>query len=200
MFEKYIQVLRNPKAVFEREKNKTNLMEDIKLIGIAGIISGILVAISVYTINSPAPGMSDVIGIGSIVIVPIRAILGLLILSGITYIFARLFGGKGGYNSQTHLMALYTAPIIVLTTILSLIPTVGPFISVLIALYSIYLLILVLKTVHKFSTLKAIGTWLAPMIFITILFVIVLVVLTQVIFADTMIPYSRTILSVFGLA
>jgi hypothetical protein len=183
MFEKYIEVLKTPKAVFEREKNTTNLMGDIKLIGIAGLISGILAAISIYISNLTSPALSGAIGIGAIITVPIMAIINLLIGSGFLYLFARLFSGKGNYNSQTHLIALYTAPIMVLSAILNIIPMLGAFVAALLSLYSLYLLTMALKATHGFSTTKAIATWLVPAIVLFIVAIIIILAIGTAIFS-----------------
>jgi hypothetical protein len=105
--------------------------------------------------------------------------------NGITYIGARILGGKGNFSSQAYLHSLFYVPLAVaggLIGLLSTIPTIGNCIVILmglvIALFDFYLRIKVLKIVHDFTTGRAIGAILSPIIILLLLPICLLVLLT----------------------
>jgi hypothetical protein len=80
------------------------------------------------------------------------------------YVFAMLMGGKGNYKTQAYLYAMYNAPLSIVVVIVSLIPLIGPFLSIIPAIYGLYLLTMSLKEAHGYTIGKAILTWLIPVV------------------------------------
>lgn len=159
-FKKWHDALVKPKDAFKREKKGASLSEALKHIALGGFIAG---AISV---------LLAVGNFGLLILMPISAILGLIISSGIFYLFARLFKGKGEYGTQTYLFSLYQAPLLPIASIASVVPVLGGAANIAINIYSLYLATLALKETHKYSTGRAVATWLVPAILIAALFVI----------------------------
>ena len=180
-FEIWKEVLTKPQETFKKQEKKANLGEGIKHIGIAGVIVGVITGIAAWigmaTVGSllGTPGLTLGVGIGiaaflsSVILTPIFAVIWWLIGSGILYIFAMIFGGKGSYTTQSYLIALYSAPLMILSAILVLIPIVGAIVNFLVMLYGLYLLTLALKQVHKVTTGKAVAIWFVPLVIVVII-------------------------------
>ncbi|MCD6477929.1 MAG: YIP1 family protein [Candidatus Aenigmarchaeota archaeon] len=171
-------VLVKPAETFKKQEKKADLGEGVKHIGIAGIITGFIVGLAAaagLTVAGSMFGLSTfgaAAGIGafliSLILTPIVAVIMWLIWSGVLYIFAMIFGGKGSYTTQSYLIAIYTAPLMIITGIIGLIPVAGGAINFLIGLYSLYLLTLALKQAHKVTTERAVIIWLIPVIIVAI--------------------------------
>ncbi len=165
-FEKWCDALTKPKETFRKEKKNASLSEAAKNIGLAGLIVGIIQAIVVLAVSASL--FSVIFAASSIILMPIFSIVAMLIGSGVLYLLAKLFGGKGDFNTQTYLFSLYQAPIILIASLVSFIPFAGTIIVFVIELYALYLLTFALKETHNYSTGRAILTWLVPIIILII--------------------------------
>lgn len=166
-FEKWRDALTKPKETFRKERKNASLKEAAKHIGLAGLIAGaISAAITLLTLSSAA--FSIIYALFLLILTPISSILSLIIGSSILYLLAKLFGGKGDYSTQTYLLSLYQAPMLLLTTMVAFIPLAGAVINIAIAVYSLYLLTLALKETHNYSTGRAVATWLLSMIILAV--------------------------------
>ena len=101
----------------------------------------------------------------------IMAPLSFYINNGIYFLCARLSGGKGQFTQQAYLNSLYLVPfgfLAALGNFIGLIPILGFFLSLayalLIGAFQLVLTIRSLKAVHDFSTGKAVGTVLIPLL------------------------------------
>ena len=175
MLQIWKSALMKPKMTFKKEVKKADLGLGAKHILLAGAIVGLLMGIA---------SLNPIVVVILLFLYPILSLVGWLLGVGIIYLFAKLLGGKGNIVQQGYLTAIYAAPLSIITTILSLIPFVGIWISILVSLYAFYLLTLALKEVHKYSTGRAILTWLMPFIIIGIL-VAVLVAVVLVAFVTS---------------
>ena len=86
---------------------------------------------------------------------------------------AGAFGGRGTYSEQMYAIAAYTAPMTLLTGLVSLIPIVNICLGLPLLVYHIALSLLAIKTVHQFGWGSAIATVLV-MVLIVVLIVVVL--------------------------
>jgi hypothetical protein len=183
-FNVWMEALKNPIQTFKKEKKNADLTEGAKNIALAGLITGLisglvfLVVGSIYSMANPyAMGLIGIPAFVAILIVsPIVSVIGWLISSGIYYLIARLLGGRGDYKTQSYLIALYSAPMGIVITVLNLVPILGSILSLLGAIYSLYLLTLSLKETHGFSTGKAVLTWLIPFLVIAVIAIAVALV------------------------
>ena len=96
----------------------------------------------------------------SLFIVPISFIIGALIW----FVLAKIFGGDGDFESQTYLMATYTAPLMIVNSIISIIPFLGACAAFFLAIYQIVLTYFMLKVSHNLSSGKALTIVLLPVI------------------------------------
>jgi uncharacterized membrane protein len=157
----YIKVLTRPSVqTFVEEKGKAAWgIIWVQLIAL-GIIDAILSVIG--TLISPvdlsgaaaASGMSpaalQTIAIVTGAILPIILTpVGFFVFGGILYLIIRVFGGKGRFVEQMYTTLLFGVPLVVLSTLLSLIPGVGSWLMYVPHIYSIVLFILAMMAVHR---------------------------------------------------
>jgi MFS family permease len=168
MFKTWIRVLIKPDETFRKEKSNAEPVKLIKIICAAGIIAAVMYAIIFTLFNIPAGFFGSSYGFsGKIIYVlimmfwlPVNTIICLAILSVILYVFAKIFRGSGNLTTQAYLTALFTAPLIIISTLFT-IPSIGAVASAVIIPYSLYLLTLALRETH--GTTKAVLTWLIPL-------------------------------------
>lgn len=181
-FNLWIDSLTKPVLTFKKEIKNANLGEGALHMAVAGVVTGFITGLYQMMFGSTItaqyfPMATGFIGaaafILSLILTPIINIIVWLILSGILYIFAMIFGGKGDYKTQSYLYAIYSAPLGIISSIIILIPLIGPFLILLVWIYGLYLLTMALKEAHKYTTGKAVLTWLVPVL---ILFVIAIII------------------------
>jgi len=189
MTNKWKAVFQNPKKTFSKQLKKANFKTGATYMLIAGLIAGviqyvfILLGLSVYGLPST---QATTTGLRVIIGLPVSYFLGWVIWGGIVYMFSRLFKGKGTYVQQLSLTALYLGPLAVAQLIVSIVPVVGGVVSFALTIYGLYLLTLLLKITHKYSTAKAVWSWLLPFIIGVILLLVVVFGLISVIGLDTL--------------
>jgi len=180
-FNVWIESLTKPIPTFKKEKKNANLVEGAMNVAVAGVITGFLSGLFALIFGSTIAGAffpmaSGVVGVAAflaaLIMTPILSVVSWLIGSGIYYIFAMLLGGKGNYTTQSYLIAIYSAPLSVVSAILGLIPVVGLFIAIIPGLYGLYLLTMSLKEAHSFTTGKAVLAWLLPILILVLLAII----------------------------
>jgi hypothetical protein len=98
--------------------------------------------------------------------IPLYAILVVLfwgMFAGCAQLAARLFRGKGTHRELSYAFATFSAPLIIVFSILSLVPQTGiPLL--LLYLYWIVLYIIAIQAVNQFSLLRAIGSGLIALL------------------------------------
>ncbi len=98
------------------------------------------------------------------VIAPVGVILGFFDFEIVLFIFARLLGGKGSFGAQAYAQALFYGPLAVVQQVFAVIPSVGRPLFFLLAVYSLVPTTTSLKAAHGYSTLRAVITWLMPIL------------------------------------
>jgi hypothetical protein len=142
------------------------------------IFYALVIAISGYVdelITHPAS--SVLVLIANIFIAIIIIPIGFFAITGIYYLIARAFGGKGTFLAQIYTMLLFTVPLGILTGLLGIIPVFGPLANSVVGMYGILLSIRMIMGVHRLSGGKAtavIFTPIAVIFFFAILFAIVI--------------------------
>ncbi|MEM3126814.1 MAG: YIP1 family protein [Candidatus Woesearchaeota archaeon] len=137
----------NESAMRSVAGNKNNFVEALLILIIAGIASAI--------------GQLNPVGI---VIYPIGFLIGEFTWIGILWLIAMLLGGKGSYSE--YFKTLVHADVAMWITV---IPFIGPLIGALVGLWLIVVAVVITKTIHKLSTLKAVLVILIPIIIILVL-------------------------------
>jgi len=174
---KYLEIwkkaLLQPAKTFKTEIRKADLKEGAMHVGLAGLVAGIIAGLGVLLLGTAIDlaGMGASVGvagfIATVIVTPIMSIIGWLIGSLIYYVIAMVLGGKGNFTTQSYLIALYAAPLSIVTAVIGMIPIIG-MLNILVSLYGLYLLTLALKEAHKFTTMKAVLVWLIPVILLTL--------------------------------
>ena len=86
-----------------------------------------------------------------------------LISVGVFHLIAKLLGGIGEYGRFAYLNAAFTAPLGILSSLISLLPVVGC-VAIAIPIYEIFLAYLAVRTEHKLSSGRALITVLLPLL------------------------------------
>jgi len=94
----------------------------------------------------------------SLILIPLSFLIG----SGIYWLIAKLLGGTGSYEAQTYLFATFTAPLMIVSGIITLIPVAGGCLAFFISIYQLVLTYFALKVSHDFTSGRAIVTLLIP--------------------------------------
>jgi hypothetical protein len=177
--ELWMNAITKPAETFKSEKRNAKLLDGVIHYSIAGFIVGLIatvmfiLSVLFLQIYLPYDAWSIMlIPIFYPIIYPIFLIVITLILAGIFFIMAKILGGKGNFETQYYLLAIFHAPIIIIISSLSLIPIIGYFISLVIHIYALYLLTLSIREAHELDTAKAVLTWLIPGLIIIILLII----------------------------
>jgi len=183
-FKLWKEVLTEPIKTFKKQEKKSDLGEAVKQLVIAGLIAGFISGLAAFT-GLTAIGATGNLGTGMmgagvgiftfiavLIGTPIVLLISWLIGSAIIYVFAKIFNGKGDFTKQSYLIALFWAPLVVVTTVIGIIPFIGAILGCLLWLYGLYLLTLALKQAHKVSTARAVAIWIFPMIIIGLIIVV----------------------------
>lgn len=193
IFNKWIGAFTKPKETFAAEKSNADFGQGAIHILIAGVVVGLISGI--YTAVVTGFAVTFVIDLIAVII---SQFLSWIVLGGIYFLFAKLFGGKGSFTAQLYLMALYIAPLAILSSIVALIPFAGGFIVLILAVYGLYLLTMALKEAHSYSTAKAFLSWFIPLlIIIVVLIMLVMMAMTMV---GTMFGSQLGVLSTLPIA
>jgi len=152
IFDLWIDVLTKPAKTFKRMKGKGGLREGAMYLIVASIIAaalevGPLLADGTWAAEPP---VALAVGIVLMVLVlsPLMMLFRWLVVSGIFLLFSRLLGGKGKYAMQSWLIALYSAPVLVIGAVLGLIPFVSGIVDKILWAYGIILLAIALRETH----------------------------------------------------
>ncbi|MFA6035733.1 MAG: Yip1 family protein [Candidatus Micrarchaeia archaeon] len=162
-----------------RKKGQGGIKEGAKFILISSFIVAAIQAVLQLALfgSFAAAGGSGLLVFGGlyglflIIAVPIMSIIIAFILQGIIYAIARMLGGKGSFADQFYLMAIPTS-VMTLSAILQLAPCVGALAVLAIALYLLFVEIVIIRDLHQISVLKAAFATLAIPLVITIVIVL----------------------------
>lgn len=170
-----------PVETIQKEKPNSSITEGVKNIVIGSAILAVLFSIGLAFFGALFKAFLPtwLVG-GSIALIIAVIIVGLILLEvietfinvGIIWVIARILGGKGSFAQQYYLTSLYVAPLLAIA-ILFFIPILGTLLVLVLGLYSLYLLYLIVKDVHAFSTGRAVlAAFVIPIILVIIIGVI----------------------------
>jgi len=113
-------------------------------------------------------------------IIPLGVIVGFYDFQIVLFIFAWLLRGKGSFGTQAYLQSLFYAPLVIIQQTLIVIPKIGLILFILVAIYSLIPTTNSLKAAHGYSTIKAILTWLLPILLnIIIIYVVTMILISR---------------------
>jgi len=93
---------------------------------------------------------------------------------------AQVLQAKGGFVTQTYLMALFLAPLSVVSSILGAIPYLGIVLSLAVTVYEAVLLTFALQSSHETSAGRAFLMWFIPAAVLGVLFACLALILVAV--------------------
>lgn len=114
--------------------------------------------------NSGVLGGLGGASVASIVMVPI----GFLVGTAILFLIAKVLGGTGDFGRYAYLNASFTAPLTILSSLLSVIPVLGC-ISIFVSIYQLVLTYYSTKVEHNLTSGKALLVVLLPVILVLLL-------------------------------
>jgi len=198
LFQTWLKVLTRPgEEVFaeERQQENATFVTAFVGIGIAALISAIFKGLALWLslfvfqpsaaevtagfppemaeiyiqlmaqLTDAAPAITGLVFCGTLILTPIGFFIGSLIWFGL----AKLFGGSSDFEEQTYLLATFTAPIIIVSSIVGIVPYLSLCITFLLFIYRLVLTYFALKVAHNLTSGRASGviaSWLALLFFL----------------------------------
>jgi len=131
------------------------------MVGSAFVALGILLSGGLSTFGADqGVGLADDSGFSLLALVCIApigalfAVLGLMIIAGVSQLVAHALGGTGTYSQLSYAFAAYLAPLSITTGLLSIVPFLSC-LNIPIGIYGLFLNVLAVKSVHHFGWGKA---------------------------------------------
>ncbi|MGQ9611825.1 Yip1 family protein [Chloroflexus sp.] len=166
-----IAVLTRPSVQSFEQHERDNLVWALIYAVIASVINGILAAITaplrvgelraqLETQGVPPDAIEAAIAQQGNPIIAIFAgifgtIIGSLIIWGLIYLLGRAFGGTGSFGELAWGISLFSSPLAVAQSIISVIPLVGDFLSFGLSIYGVYLTYLAIQSGMNLPSQKA---------------------------------------------
>ena len=149
-------VLQHPAVSTFEEHEKNDLQAATIYVAIGGLLSGVFSAIGA-SLRGGSMG-------GGLIGGALGAIIGFYIYLGLVYLLGRAFGGTGQFGELGYDVSLFTAPLTVVSSLLSLIPVIGGIAAFALAIYNIYLTYLSIQSGMNLPKDKAL--WVMLIIFL----------------------------------
>jgi hypothetical protein len=170
-----IAVFRPKLQTFEDEKPNANLSLAwwwMAFVGFTSILINLLiifVGFPFFEVQNrviPDLGFSDfeiLVFIGmNIVLATLLMPISLFILSVILFFIAKLLGGQGSFNTQTYLLATFSAPLWWMGQVVRVIPTISWFVVIGLTIYQVYLEYLAIQVTHQLNRKRSMVIVLTP--------------------------------------
>lgn len=97
-------------------------------------------------------------------LVPLGVVYGFYTFQIVLFLFARMLGGKGSFGAQSYVQSLFYGPLALVQQVVVVIPAAGRVLFFLVAVISLCPTTTSLKAVHGYSSVRAILTWVLPVI------------------------------------
>jgi len=193
----YYRILTKPGSMtFAEEMGKASWdiiwVQLIIMSVIAALFTLLAILIVALVISSSASASSSLTALPSILIsfsfvimllvlilVPVSFFVG----TGISYLIAKAFDGKGTFLEQCYTTMLINAPVTFLNVLLRLIPFLGSLAAFALSIYSIILQVYALMAVHRVSGGKAALIYFIPWIALAVVYVLFVSILLFVLFS-----------------
>ncbi len=109
------------------------------------------------------------------VLIPVLAVVGSLIVTGVMWIIAKLLGGSGTFTQQFFQFSYPMGGIMIISSVIGIIPCLGDLVSLVLSLYSLYIAFEIYRSVHKLSDARAILIVALPIILVILLGLLIVV-------------------------
>jgi hypothetical protein len=158
----YLRVLTRPSVrTFVEEKDKAGWgiiwIQLIMLSVVDAIISYVAFRISPPNLSSfggngvSLATLQSAYLLTSIILEIVLTPVSFLLVGGILFLIAKLFGGKGSYIEQIYTTLLFGVPLVILSYLLTLVPATSSWLPYIPHIYSVVLIILAMIAVHRRS-------------------------------------------------
>jgi hypothetical protein len=114
-----------------------------------------------------------------IVLVPLGVVYGFYTFQIVLVLFARLLGGKGSFGTQSNMQSLFYGPLAVVQQMVVVVPSVGRLLFALVAVSSLLPTTTSLKAAHGYSSVRAVLTWVLPVILNIVVVVGVIILISR---------------------
>lgn len=162
--------LTNPEKAISSQAGKAGYAKGILMLCLAGALYAVISAVLTSNFLVLAFGTA-----AFAVTAPIMVLVG----AAVVFAFAKILGGKGGLREQFYVSAVLLSPIILLAAcakVLLIVPIIGFLLKAaalfVLDVYALYQITLALRSIHDFSTIRAILSWLLPLLIVTIVVII----------------------------
>ena len=155
--------------------DKGTLGDGIKNYALAAILAGVIMAIVALVQSLMFGAPIDAVVISAImvlIIMVIAVVIGTLISTALSYVWCKLLGGKGTFADQYYQFSIVASGLLIVSSILMIVPVVGSLVAGLLALYYLYPVFLVYRSVHKFTDGRSAIAVLLPFVLLIILLII----------------------------
>jgi hypothetical protein len=110
--------------------------------------------------------------------------------SGILWVTAWVYGGRGSFREQTYLISLIDVPLGIVAALATIIPCIGFLVAVAAGVYGIVLTIFALMVAHAVSGGRATLIWLTPTIIGIVLVCLCYALIVAIVLAITMATFQ----------
>lgn len=165
------QIFSSAGEFYEQESDTDIGGKPLKIAALSGLVSAIVTMIPV-AITEPSAITGALI---YLVITPIITVIGVLVSAAITHLAGMLLGFNNGF-SETFSAFAYATIVTPVANLFLFVPLLGPFVSLVIGLFAVYVQI---KGVQKFQDVslgKATAAVLVPVLILAALFATVMIV------------------------
>jgi hypothetical protein len=177
-WDQWIGILKNPEAEFGKAIYDASFASALLQMTLASVIVGLISAMTTYfSVPQELAASLPLFLAASMAMSGLSIFFGWLLLSFIVLALSRITEGKGSFALQSYLIALFLAPLSVVSVLLSFIPF-GVFLVFLLFFYDLYLLFLSIKVAHGFDVKKA-----AVVVLLSLLLIVVLAGVINAIFS-----------------
>lgn len=170
VFQLWKTALINPEKAISSQFGKAGYAKGILMLCLAGALYAVISAILTvnFVVLALGPGMFAVM-------VPLTILFG----AAVVFAFAKILGGKGGLREQFYVSAVLLSPIVLLMAcakVLLIVPIIGFLLKAavlfVLEVYALYQITLALRDIHGFSTMRAILSWLLPLLIMAIIVIV----------------------------
>ncbi len=181
IFELWKAALIKPEKIISDQASKAGYAKGVLMLCLAGALYAVISAVLTanFFVLALGPAMFAVM-------VPLVVLVG----AAVVFAFAKILGGNGGLREQFYLSAVLLSPIILLMAcakVLYIIPIIGflfeAAVVFVIEVYALYQITLALRSVHDFSTIRAILSWFLPLLIVTIIVLVFALIVVAAILA-----------------
>ena len=200
IFQTWVKVLTSPSEevfVAEREKSSATLRTALVWVFLASVIAAILGVLQSLVFSSAMGSMGQIARLlpaelqggfeemsqtgatggtfGSLALIIVGPI-GFLIVVGIFHVTASILGGHGQYGRYAYLTATFSAPLVIVSSLLAFVPIAGSCLGLSLAIYQFVLAYFAIKVEYGLSQGRAIVAVVAPGLILLVLVGCIIVV------------------------